>query len=436
MTARAAEAHRWIHALGQRFIGRFPEAVPWRTVGRESEFPLVRADGSPGDLAELWPHLAALRPGMAEKREASGLLVELAADDYSVMAEVGKGTVELVFAPQRDLHGTAEVYARAMDHLQEAALRAGQRVLGYGIQPGAGPDAALMTPKQRYGVLLDTIGETWLWFALTASDQCHAKVAREEVVILTNLAHLLTPMTIALCANSPIYGGQPCGAVSARELTMGRIHSAQARHGMPFGPDADVDGLVSRLVGQPFLVRVRGGRYEPMQGRFIDQLLDGVEAGQLDEDGAFGDFLMHEHYIWNSARPRSTHGTLELRSACQQPLHEHMAAAALNTALVAAAPALAALIEAELGAEAWPAMRRWHHDAMFNGLAAPEPTPGFIGRALAACAAALEARGAGEERHLQPLFDRLDRGRNPAQEALAAFSAGGLAGLCDHAARR
>jgi gamma-glutamylcysteine synthetase len=433
---RAAEAHRWIQTLGQRFIGRFPAEVSWRTVGRESEFPLVRPDGAPGELSELWPILAELRPGMAEKREASGLQVELAADDYSVVAEVGRGTVELVLGPQRDLHGTHAVWERAMDHLQAAAARADQRVLGYGIQPGVDPDPALMTPKQRYGVLLDTIGETWLWFALTASDQCHARVARDEVIGLTNLAHLMTPLIIALCANSPIYGGRPCGAVSARELTMGRIHSAMARHGMPFGPDADVDGLVERLVGQPFLVRVRGGRYEPMQGRFIDQLLDGVAAGELDEDGAFTDFLMHEHYIWNSARPRSAHGTLELRAACQQPLHEHMAAAALNVAIVAAAPALAALLDRELGDAAWPAMRAWHHAAMHSGLAAPAPTPGLAAQALALCHAALEARGAGEERYLQPLFDRLDRGRNPAQEALLAFDAGGLPGLCAHAARR
>ena len=433
---RAAEAHRWVQTLGQRFVGRFPSTVAWRTVGRESEFPLVRADGSPGDLAELWPHLEQVRPGMREKREASGLLVELAADDYSVMAEVGKGTVELVFSPQHDLNATAALYERAMDHLQEAAHRAGQRVLGYGIQPAAAPEARHMTPKQRYGVLLDTIGETWLWFALTASDQCHARVARHEVVALTNLAHLLTPLTIALCANSPITGGAPCGAVSARELTMGRIHSAQARHGMPFGPDADIDGLVARLVAQPFLVRVRAGRYEPMDGRFIDQLIDGIAAGQLDEESAFTDFLMHEHYIWNSARPRSAHGTLELRSACQQPLSEHMAAAALNTAIVAAAPALAALIDTELGPDAWTAMRRWHHTAMHEGMAATEPTPGFTAKALASCHAALEARGAGEERHLQPLFDRLDRRQNPAQQALAVFATGGLTALCDHAARR
>ena len=40
--------------LTERFAGGFPDApVPWRTVGRESEFPLVRPDGTAGDLADL-----------------------------------------------------------------------------------------------------------------------------------------------------------------------------------------------------------------------------------------------------------------------------------------------------------------------------------------------------------------------------------------------
>lgn len=434
---REAEANRWIGILARRFGERFPAEVSWRTVGRESEFPLVRPDGTPGDLGEVWPHIAAAPgPTLTEKREKSGLLVELSCEAYAFVAEVGRGTVELVLSPQTDLLATAALWEVAMERLLAAVDAAGQKLLGYGIQPIALPDVSLQTAKQRYGVLHEAIGETWLWFALTASDQCHARVARDEVVPLTNLSHLMTPMLIALCANSPITGGAPVGAMSARELTMGRIHAEEARHGMPFGPDADLVGLMGRLARLPFLVRVRDGVYQPMKGRFIDQLLDGAAAGALDEDRAFDDFLMHEHYSWNSARPRSTHGTLELRAACQQPLGEHMAAAALNVAIVAAAPALSALIEARLGADAWPAMRRWHHGAVHHGLAAPEPSPGFTGEALEACAAALRARGQGEEALLAPLFARLSAGLNPAQRAVQVFEAGGMPALIAHTSRR
>ena len=67
--------------------------------------------------------------------------------------------------------------------------------------------------------------------------------------------------------------------------------------------------------------------------------------------------------------------------------------------------------------------------------AAPEPAPGFLAAVLDRCEAALAARGHGEEAHLEPLRHRLATGKNPAQRALDAFSAGGMGALVDHAAR-
>jgi gamma-glutamylcysteine synthetase len=425
----------WIRRIAARFGGRFPQQpIQWRTLGRESEFPLVRADGSPGDLAEIWPVLAKNGPALTEKREKNGLLVELNCPEVAYMAEVGKGTVEIVLPPKQDLHEIDTAWRAAMARLLDAAEQTGQLVLGYGIQPKAPPSIEIMTPKQRYGVLLDTIGPGWLWFALTASDQAHARIAADEVVPFTNLGHLLTPLVIALCANSPIHSGAPCGVMSAREQSMGSIQAAFDRHGMPSGPDVDLEGMVRRLARQPFLVRVRDGAYQPMDGAFIDVATAGEPPP--DEDAVFTDFLMHEHYIWNSARPRSAHGTIELRSACQQPLPEHMAAAALNVAIICAAPTLAAHLEATFGADTWPVMRAWHRGAVAQGLAAPEPAPGLIAELLDLCEAGLRARGRGEEVHLAPLRRRLAARENPAQAALRIWGETGLPGLVAHTARR
>ena len=50
--------------------------------------------------------------------------------------------------------------------------------------------------------------------------------------------------------------------------------------------------------------------------------------------GCFDAFLLHDHYIWHSARLRTAYATVELRPACQQPPHELMAAATLYLGLV------------------------------------------------------------------------------------------------------
>lgn len=51
-------------------------------------------------------------------------------------------------------------------------------------------------------------------------------------------------------------------------------------------------------------------------------------------------FTVHDHYIWNSARPRTEQRTVEMRPACQQPWDEHMVVSALCLGLVEASPTI------------------------------------------------------------------------------------------------
>lgn len=421
-----------LDTLGDRFEACFPAGPPaWRTLGREAEFPVVHPDGTAADVSALLPLLAAADPSLAEKREGE-MLVALKNERVEYTLEVGRGTIEVVVGPAQDLHALQARHDDARGPLLDAAASLGLRVLGYGIQPLTPATPAFMTPKSRYGVLLETIGAPWLWFTLTASDQVHLSISRDELVGATNLCNLLAPVTVALCANSPVFDGAPCGAMSAREHQMGEILADTFRHGMPGGPDADARALVRRLGGQELLVLRRSGEIIAGQGTFADHLeaLGGAGAPE-----AWEDFLLHEHYIWNSARPRTAIGTVELRAACQQPLHESGAAAALGAGMVCAWRELQRFIDAELGDTAWPAMRRWHGAAIARGLAAPPPTPGLLAGILDRCEAGLDARGRGEGALLAPLRRRLAAGVNPAQAALAAHAHGGMPALVAHAAR-
>lgn len=413
--------------LADRFAAGFPEQRPaHRTVGRESEYPIVLPDGRAAEVAELWPLLA--RGGdMTMSYERGVVPIGLDGERYSFCAEVGRGTIELIVGPAEDLHGIAEAHAAGMARLLQACDEKGFVVLGYGIQPLTPATPAFMTPKQRYGVLLESIGQPWLWFTLTASDQVHAKVGRDEIVALTNLGNAMAPVTVALCANSPIYDGIDQGVVSSREARMGEIHAGTSRHGMPAAPDADLQGMMARLANQRLLM-LREGEHNfiPPAGTLLDHL---DRIGGTSAPDAWRDFLLHEHYIWNSARPRSAHGTIEMRSACQQPLHEGMAAAALGFSLIEAGAAIQRFLDAELGPDAWGALHAWHKQVVVHGLAAPEPTSGLLAGVLDRCAAALDARGRGEAIFLEPLFRRLENRKNPAQIVQAAFRDGGVPAL-------
>ncbi len=409
----------WQAAFAERFARAFTTRSP-RTVGREAEHPLVFPDGSAADIAVLWGDLS---PGMEVKREGAQIVL-LQGPDFAYSAEVGRGTIEIITEPQPDLHALNACYEAAMSRLLETTSRHGLEVLGYGIQPLTPPTVDLQTPKQRYGVLLEVLGEPWLWFTLTASDQIHVTVDRDELVALTNLANLLAPVTVGLCANSPVYAGTPSGFASAREGKMGEIHAESFRHGMPGGPSPDLEDWIRRLAAQPFLWNRRDGLAVAETGTFSDWM-DRQERG----DEAWEAFLLHEHYIWNTARPRSGHGTLELRSAGQQPWESHWAAAALSLGIVEAGAEIATWLASELG-DPWPMFRAWHHDVVKNGLS--EPVDGLLVGILERCQSGLRRRGLGEESLLDSLFARVDAGRNPGQEALAAFESGGMAGLVEH----
>jgi glutamate--cysteine ligase len=410
----------WNTAFAERF-GRAFKSRDSRTVGREAEHPIVHGDGSAADVSVLWD---ALSEGMEIVREGEQIVL-LQGPDYAYSAEVGRATIEIITEPRPDLHALNACYEAAMSRLLEVTSGHGLEVLGYGIQPLTPATVALQTPKQRYGVLWEVLGDPWLWFTLTASDQIHVSVDRRELMAMTNLANLLAPVTVGLCANSPVYAGVYSGFASAREGHMGEIHADRYRHGMPGGPSPDLQDWIRRLAAQPFLMDKRDGIAFPESGSFADWMA----REPRDDEQAWTAFLLHEHYIWNTARPRSGHGTLELRSAGQQPWESHWAAGALSLGIVEAGVEIAEFMVFELD-DPWAVCRAWHREVVRNGLS--EPVDGLLVGILERCRDGLRGRGLGEERLLDPLFERVATGANPAKQALAAFEAGGISGLVAH----
>lgn len=202
---------------------------------------------------------------------------------------------------------------------------------------------------------------------------------------------------------------------------MGEIHADTFRHGMPARAVASAEDFIAQNARHNHIMRREDGQNLVATGTFLDW---------LERHGPnFDAYLLHEHYIWNSARPRSNHATVELRAACQQPPGEHMAACALGFSMVQAGPRIAARLEHTLGPDAWKKMRAWHGNAVRVGLAAEEPSPGLLRGILDDCAEGLKERGLGEEVYLAPLYARLNERRNPAQKARNVFQHGGIPAL-------
>ena len=205
----------WTERLAAHFMGLFPERESaWRRIGREGEHPVVRADGTAADISVLWPHLQRSSPG--ELVREGELIVALECEHVTFTSEVGRGTLEIIVGPEDDLHGIRQRYEDAMAHLLAAAEAEGLVVLGYGVQPQTEGSRELMTPKRRYGVLHEVLGDAWLWFSVTASDQVHVDVSRSEVLAVNDLANLLCRLS-ARAPTRPDLAAHPGGP----ELTRG-----------------------------------------------------------------------------------------------------------------------------------------------------------------------------------------------------------------------
>jgi gamma-glutamylcysteine synthetase len=417
-----------VDSLASQFCAGFTTEIPaLRTIGREAEFPVVAPGGAAADVRRLWDDL--LAHGDLHEHYDSGtpnLIVGLDGEAYSYALEVGVGTVEVVTRPCTSLFEIESLMQEAVGRLVRAAGRWGWQVLGYGTQPVTRPSLTLMAPKQRYHSLYRAMGAEWLWYTVTASDQCHVAVGQPELVQMLNFGNMMAPVIIALCANSPVYNGRLSPFCSGREGQMALINAHEYRHGMPARPYTTIADYIRTVSEATYLIVRTDNEVIPSSQPFSDYL----RAHGPD----FPAFLFHEHYIWNSARLRSIHGTIEMRPACQQPWSERMAAMALTVGLIEAMPAIMTYVQEVLEAAYWTDLRTYHQLAIRHGLAAPQPAPDFLATVVDHAEAGLRGRAQGEECFLQPIRDRLYRGQNPAQRARSIFQIDGLRALLAHAA--
>mmetsp|Transcript_24709 Transcript_24709/g.34060 ORF Transcript_24709/g.34060 Transcript_24709/m.34060 type:complete len:429 (-) Transcript_24709:198-1484(-) len=419
----------FVGSIAKRFRSGFEVGArnQWRTIGREAEHPIVcESTGESFDIRKLWPYLK--QGSTAVDCEPCGLEVAVRTPHYDFTAEVGTGLMEIVTQPGNTLQEVEEKYESGMVRLIAAAKEEGALVLGYGIQPLSAGSDALMMPKQRYHALRQVLGGAWLPFTVTAADQVHVSILQSEILPLTNVCNLLAPVVVALCGNSSVYAGQQAGVCSARMSLMADTQRDHPhRHAMPGRAHSSLEDMVSTLASHKMLL---APSHAPLiNGNLFDYLQD-VSC----EDAQMEAFLMHEHYVWHSARPRSKQGTLEMRAACQQPWSQRHAAAALNVGLVCAAEQLEEIIEAQFGGveRAWPKFQEYLSQVVQHGLAADEPCEGFLLGVLEACAESLQARGKGEDEFLQPLWERLRKRSNPAQDVALVFEEGGIKALMRH----
>ncbi len=411
--------------LAERYAGLFRETVrPIRRVGREAEFPLVYADGRAGEVARMWEPLMTggeFVPQYDDPKTHS-VIEALTSAHGRIEVEVGRATIELVLGPYEDLWQLEEGSRRLVRQVAQIADQLGMRLLGFGIQPRSRASSALMTPKRRYAYLARAAGPAWWRFTTTAADQIHVDITRTEITDVVNMLNLLSAPLIALTANSSVYAGRAGRYLSGREGLLGAL--GEHRAGMTPGPFNSVEEFVRYICRYRCYVLRRDGDFRHYNRPFEEYL-----RGHGPDIEAY---LWHEHYTWNSARPRAHNSTIEIRPACQQPHEDPLVVAALALGWVEALAEVRAFVEDAL-ADPWTSMQRYRRETIVHGLRSREPVERFVEGTLRIAEAGLRGRGRGEEQFLRPLWSRLEQRKTPGDRARDLVRSQGVAALVDAA---
>lgn len=374
--------------------------------------------------------------------EEDGDIIASQCGTLTVSIEPG-GQIELSGSPFADVHVVAAELDRHLERCHEIAEELGVAFLAAGYRPWGTPTSNPWMPKKRYGVMRPFLSARGRlapdMMAMTGSGQVSYDFSSpRDMAEKLRVALAVQPAVTALLANSPIVDGRESGWKSYRVKVW--EETDPARSGLlafAFAPgflDDPYRAYVEWALDVPMVFLRRRGEYLDAGGRtFRDYLARGLG----DERATLSDWNDHLTTVFPEVRVK---GVVELRGTDAND-------AVLTKAQVAFWKGI--LYDRAARERAWQLVaglsveerRQLMHDAGVQGLAARLPdgrTLAEVARAVVDVAAVglcrqhcCGQRGEDERVWLEPLRERAESGRSPADDALDAFRRGGSAALLE-----
>ena len=225
--------------------------------------------------------------------------------ESSVSLEPG-GQVELSSAPWQSLHDMAAELSAHLNELKEASRDCGIAWLGIGIHPVSRWDEIELIPKERYAIMnryMPRKGSTGLaMMRETASVQFNFDYQGEQDAMEKfRLSTALSPVLMALFANSAISGGQKNGFLSRRIHIW--QHTDPERCGFIerlYRADGGFEEYVDYVLAVPMYFIVREGRWIEIGGALtFGQFL---EKGFQGYGPAWDDWELHLSTVFTNVR--------------------------------------------------------------------------------------------------------------------------------------
>ncbi|GCE23082.1 glutamate-cysteine ligase family protein [Dictyobacter kobayashii] len=431
-----------------------PAAGP-RWVGLENEYPLVFADGSiiSRDVIDfLWQELVAqgweplkdeaTQKIVAVKKQRPDVGGERKHHYDIITSDLGYAILEVDLAPAPSIIIAEQHLRRLMQTITTILAQKNASILGYGVQPKAQPDVAYLGEKSRYEFMVDIckqenvinpMGYGVELHTLDASCQTQVEISAAEAIPVVNALNATAGLRLALLANSPIWQGQnddKCKSIR-QEFLDWCWPARKQQLGLP-PRFQNIEHYLDYIFGfRPIAVTRDGEMYRiNHQGTFRQFFLNAHSQTGFALDGTsqalqstLSDITTQCGFAWFFSRLQPAYGTIEDRISCQQPPHANLCASALTLGLVENYQALVGLAET-ISLDQW---RDIHKLASIHGLNFTYPgvdIDRYIAWLLAIATRGLQKRAFGEEKYLEPLYQRAETRRCPADDVRAQFEQG------------
>jgi glutamate--cysteine ligase len=399
----------------------------WRIGTEHEKFGFRRDDLSPPPYAP--GGIRAVLEGLAatgwEPILDRGNPIGLKQGGASVSLEPG-GQLELSGDAVADVHATRAELERHFAEVREVAAPLGLGFAPLGFHPLARRDDMPWMPKARYAIMrawMPQVGGRGLDMMLrTCTVQVNLDFGTEaDMREKFRLSLALQPVATALFANSPFLEGKPSGLLSLRAHAW--TDTDAARTGIPacaFEDGFGFERFAEFVLDVPMYFVMRQGRFVDATGTRFRDFLAGRHPKLAGVTPTMGDFADHVTTVFTDVRLKRF---LEMRGSDAGPPEMLVAEPALWVGLLyddAAQKAAFALVRDWTAAEV-TALRAEVPRSALRATIRGRPVQAVARDMLAIARDGLRARGAGEERYLDPLDEIAASGVTLAERWLHRF---------------
>lgn len=362
--------------------------------------------------------------------------------DY-ILTDTGYCLIEIITAPREDLHQVNARYEEIKKKLALIGRKHEVYFLAYGIQPLSPPSFRLLTPRKKYAFFrkISNPHPYQAGTTIIAAGQSNINLNnKEEAIRAFNLLSTTVPVQTALFANSPIWKGKIHPKYKVIRAVFWRGKYDPWRVGMPPRIFRNLEDYFRHIWSlETFLVKRKDRYYEVLKKPQFMFYLEYGGKGKLVE-GKTGktiilkperaDIDLHNTFVWWDSRIKTTSKTvyLENRDCATQPPREQMTVFAFHLGLIEN------LIPAEklLSKYHYNDLREARYESLTKALKAKingEPITVLAQKLLDISKTGLKKRGLGEEKYLEPLYERIIKLESPADRMIKIYKKGGINSL-------